>query len=155
MIVGETGTGKSTQLPQYLAECGWCADARRIAITQPRRVAAVTLATRVADEMQCALGAEVGYAVRFDEVTSAERTRIKFMTDGLLLRELMTDPLLTAYSVVIIDEAHERSVNTDLLCGLLRKILTMRADLRVVVSSATIDAEVYKRGLLQRYETAQ
>lgn len=103
----------------------------------------MTLAARVAEEMMCQLGEDAGYAVRFAEMVSA-KTRIKYVTDGILLRELMADPLLTAYSVVIIDEAHERSVNTDLICGLLRKIITVRLDLKVVVASATIDAEFFR-----------
>uniref|UniRef100_A0A1I8BCP8 RNA helicase n=1 Tax=Meloidogyne hapla TaxID=6305 RepID=A0A1I8BCP8_MELHA len=143
VVVGETGSGKSTQLPQYLAEFGWAEDGMKICITQPRRVAAVTLANRVAEEMMCSLGAEVGYAVRFDECIS-DKTKIKFVTDGLLLRELMSDPLLEAYSVVIIDEAHERSVNSDLVIGLLRKIIAIRDDLRIIVSSATIEAELFR-----------
>ncbi|CAK5088168.1 unnamed protein product [Meloidogyne enterolobii] len=140
VVVGETGSGKSTQLPQYLAEFGWAQEGKKICITQPRRVAAVTLANRVAEEMMCSLGSEVGYAVRFDECIS-DKTKIKYVTDGLLLRELMSDPLLEAYSVVIIDEAHERSVNSDLVIGLLRKIIAIRDDLRIIVSSATIEAE--------------
>ncbi|CAK5086902.1 unnamed protein product [Meloidogyne enterolobii] len=132
VVVGETGSGKSTQLPQYLAEFGWAQEGKKICITQPRRVAAVTLANRVAEEMMCSLGSEVGYAVRFDECIS-DKTKIKYVTDGLLLRELMSDPLLEAYSVVIIDEAHERSVNSDLVIGLLRKIIAIRDDLRIIL----------------------
>uniref|UniRef100_A0A915MIS4 RNA helicase n=1 Tax=Meloidogyne javanica TaxID=6303 RepID=A0A915MIS4_MELJA len=143
VVVGETGSGKSTQLPQYLAEFGWAQEGKKICITQPRRVAAVTLANRVAEEMMCSLGSEVGYAVRFDECIS-DKTKIKYVTDGLLLRELMSDPLLEAYSVVIIDEAHERSVNSDLVIGLLRKIIAIRDDLRIIVSSATIEAELFR-----------
>uniref|UniRef100_A0A915NES1 RNA helicase n=1 Tax=Meloidogyne javanica TaxID=6303 RepID=A0A915NES1_MELJA len=143
VVVGETGSGKSTQLPQYLAEFGWAQEGKKICITQPRRVAAVTLANRLAEEMMCSLGSEVGYAVRFDECIS-DKTKIKYVTDGLLLRELMSDPLLEAYSVVIIDEAHERSVNSDLVIGLLRKILAIRDDLRIIVSSATIEAELFR-----------
>uniref|UniRef100_A0A183CLS4 RNA helicase n=1 Tax=Globodera pallida TaxID=36090 RepID=A0A183CLS4_GLOPA len=143
IVVGETGSGKSTQLPQYLAEFGWAESGQQICITQPRRVAAISLASRVADEMMCRLGDAVGYAVRFDECISAQ-SRIKFLTDGILLRELMSDPLLQAYSVVIVDEAHERSVNTDLIIGLLRKIVAIRDDLRVIISSATIEAEIFR-----------
>uniref|UniRef100_A0A183BP15 RNA helicase n=1 Tax=Globodera pallida TaxID=36090 RepID=A0A183BP15_GLOPA len=143
IVVGETGSGKSTQLPQYLAEFGWAEGGQQICITQPRRVAAISLASRVADEMMCRLGDAVGYAVRFDECISAQ-SRIKFLTDGILLRELMSDPLLQAYSVVIVDEAHERSVNTDLIIGLLRKIVAIRDDLRVIISSATIEAEIFR-----------
>jgi ATP-dependent RNA helicase DDX35 len=101
------------------------------------------LANRVALEMQCSVGDRVGYVLRFNEVMS-ERTKIKFMTDGILLRELQNDPLLTKYNVVIVDEAHERSVTTDLLLGLLRRIITVRLDLRVIIMSATVDAELFR-----------
>ena len=107
---------------------------------QPRRVAATTVATRVADEMGCKLGEEVGYSIRFEDLTSA-KTRIKFLTDGLLLREALADPLLSRYSVIMIDEAHERSLSTDILLGILKKIRKRRTDLRIVVSSATLQAE--------------
>jgi ATP-dependent RNA helicase DDX35 len=93
--------------------------------------------------MQCSVGDKVGYVLRFNEVMS-ERTKIKFMTDGILLRELQNDPLLTKYSVVIIDEAHERSVTTDLILGLLRRIMTVRLDLRIVIMSATVDADLFR-----------
>lgn len=143
VVVGETGSGKSTQVPQFLYEAGWADNGRLICCTQPRRVAAITLATRVASEMQTALGDRVGYALRFNEVMS-ERTKIKYMTDGLLLRELQADPLLTKYNVVLIDEAHERSVTTDLLLGLLRRIIAVRLDLRVIIMSATVDAQQFR-----------
>ncbi|KAH7724470.1 DEAH protein box protein [Aphelenchoides avenae] len=143
VVVGETGSGKSTQLPQYLTESGWTSDGRSVLISQPRRVAAVSLAARVAEEMSCSVGSKVGYAVRFDDATS-DRTVIKYVTDGILLREMMDDPLLTKYSVIIMDEAHERSINTELALGLLRKVMTVRDDLRLIVSSATIDAEVFR-----------
>ncbi|CAI2349570.1 unnamed protein product [Caenorhabditis sp. 36 PRJEB53466] len=143
IIVGETGCGKSTQVPQFLLEAGWAADGRQIAITQPRRVAVVTLATRVAEEKDCILGHDVGYTVRFDDVSDKD-TKVKFMTDGLLLREILVDPLLSRYSIIMIDEAHERSCNTDILLGLLRKIMQVRNDLRIIVSSATLDAQLFK-----------
>lgn len=143
IIVGETGCGKSTQVPQFLLEAGWAADGRQIVITQPRRVAVVTLATRVAEEKDCILGHDVGYTVRFDDVSDKD-TKVKFMTDGLLLREILADPLLSKYSIIMIDEAHERSCNTDILLGLLRKIIQIRNDLRIIVSSATLDAELFK-----------
>ena len=111
---------------------------------QPRRVAATTVATRVADEMGCKLGEEVGYSIRFEDLTSA-KTRIKFLTDGLLLREALADPLLSRYSVIMIDEAHERSLSTDILLGILKKIRKRRTDLRIVVSSATLQAEDFLR----------
>uniref|UniRef100_A0A7E4VU60 RNA helicase n=1 Tax=Panagrellus redivivus TaxID=6233 RepID=A0A7E4VU60_PANRE len=144
VIVGETGCGKSTQVPQFLMEAGWCADKRVIGITQPRRVAAVTLATRVADEQLCRLGSKVGFVVRFGGVTSDD-TVIQYMTDGILLREMSADPLLLKYSVIMVDEAHERSVNTDLLLALLRRLQKVRYDLRVIVSSATLDAAYFRQ----------
>ncbi|KHN77076.1 putative ATP-dependent RNA helicase DHX35 -like protein [Toxocara canis] len=143
IIVGETGCGKSTQVPQYLMEAGWAADGRKIGITEPRRIAVVTLANRVAEERMTPLGEDVGYVVRFDDMTD-EKTKIKYMTDGIILRELMSDPLLTQYSIIMVDEAHERSVNTDLVLGLLRKIMLVRNDLRVIVSSATLDAILFR-----------
>ncbi|TKR77725.1 hypothetical protein L596_018643 [Steinernema carpocapsae] len=143
VLIGETGCGKSTQVPQYLMEAGWASDGRLIGITQPRRVAVVTLANRVAEEKMCLLGAEVGYCVRFDDVSS-EETKIKYVTDGILLREMMADPLLTKYSILMIDEAHERSINTDMVLGLLRKVVAIRKDLRIIISSATLDAELFR-----------
>lgn len=98
------------------------------------------MATRVAEEMRCKLGEEVGYSIRFEDLTSA-KTRIKFLTDGLLLREALADPLLSRYSVIMVDEAHERSLSTDILLGVLKKIRKRRPDLRIVVSSATLQAE--------------
>ncbi|XP_076176030.1 putative ATP-dependent RNA helicase DHX35 isoform X2 [Ptiloglossa arizonensis] len=140
VLVGETGCGKSTQLPQYLLEAGWCTDGKMIGITEPRRVAATSLANRVADERNCVLGTEVGYSIRFDNCTD-ETTRIKYMTEGILLRELMSDPLLTSYSVIVVDEVHERTLLTDIIMGLLKKIMRKRRSLKVVVCSATVDAE--------------
>ena len=140
VIVGETGSGKSTQVPQYLWEAGWAQSGECIVVTQPRRVAAITLAARVADEKGVKLGAEVGHSVRFDNCSS-ENTKVKFVTDGVLIREIMENPLLTNYSVIVVDEAHERSINTDLLLGLLKKVLKKRPQLRIIVSSATIDAD--------------
>ncbi|PKS10429.1 hypothetical protein jhhlp_002180 [Lomentospora prolificans] len=139
VIVGQTGSGKTTQIPQFLQKAGWCAGNKRIGITQPRRVAAITIAMRVAEEVGCEVGKEVGYAVRFEDVTS-QSTRIKFLTDGLLIREALMDPLLSEYSVIMVDEAHERSVSTDILLGLLKKIMKRRPDLRIIISSATIQA---------------
>ncbi|KAL4003847.1 putative ATP-dependent RNA helicase DHX35 [Acanthocheilonema viteae] len=143
IIVGETGCGKSTQVPQYLMEVGWASDGRKIGVTQPRRIAAVTLANRVAEEKSCRLGADVGYVVRFDDMTDSE-TKIKYMTDGILLREFMSDPLLTQYSILMIDEAHERSINIDITLGLLRKVIIARQDLRIIISSATLDAIIFR-----------
>ncbi|TPX44185.1 hypothetical protein SeMB42_g03260 [Synchytrium endobioticum] len=143
VIVGQTGSGKTTQIPQYLHEAGWATEGRVVACTQPRRVAATTVATRVAQEMAVPLGSTVGYSVRFDEKADPNSTRIKYMTDGMLFRETMLDPLLSKYSVVMIDEAHERSLYTDLLIGVLKKILKKRPELRIIISSATIDAEAF------------
>ncbi|KAK3321194.1 P-loop containing nucleoside triphosphate hydrolase protein [Cercophora scortea] len=140
IVVGQTGSGKSTQIPQYLEQAGWCADGKLIAITQPRRVAATTVAIRVAEEFGCEVGKEVGYSIRFEDVTSAT-TRIKFLTDGLLIREALVDPLLSRYSVIMVDEAHERSISSDILLGLLKKIRKKRQDLRIIISSATLQAE--------------
>ncbi|KAH8155842.1 uncharacterized protein LAJ45_00854 [Morchella importuna] len=142
IVVGQTGSGKTTQLPQYLNEAGWTRDDKIIACTQPRRVAATTVATRVAEEMGVRLGEEVGYSIRFEDMTSP-RTRIKYMTDGMLLREALVDPLLSRYSVVMIDEAHERSLSTDILLGILKKIRRKREELRIVISSATLQAEEF------------
>lgn len=141
VIVGDTGCGKSTQVPQYLAEAGWTNETMMIGITEPRRVAVTTLAARVAEESRSQLGNQVGYSIRFDECFSREKTKIKFMTEGILIREMMGDPLLNTYSVIILDEAHERTVSTDILMGLLKKVLRKRKDLRIIISSATVDAE--------------
>lgn len=179
MIVGETGSGKTTQIPQMLlehfcsSESGSCHQAKRpptIAITQPRRIAAITLASRVlsdineryqkgktatamrdmfrascptvdssaVDATMRSIGGLVGYSVRFQSQVS-RGTRIKFLTDGVLLREALVDPLLRRYRVIIIDEAHERSLRTDILLGFLKTLLLKRKDLRVVVMSATLD----------------
>uniref|UniRef100_A0ACD5XRQ4 Uncharacterized protein n=1 Tax=Avena sativa TaxID=4498 RepID=A0ACD5XRQ4_AVESA len=126
IVVGETGSGKTTQLPQFLYDAGFCQDGKVIGITQPRRVAAVTVAKRVAEECNDQLGKKVGYSIRFDDSTS-NATRIKYMTDGLLLREALLDPLLSKYSVIVVDEAHERTVHTDVLLGLLKKVQHSRS----------------------------
>jgi pre-mRNA-splicing factor ATP-dependent RNA helicase DHX16 len=119
IIEGETGSGKTTQLPQYLHEGGFTKDGMKIGCTQPRRVAAMSVAARVAEEVGCRLGNEVGYSIRFEDCTS-DKTVIKYMTDGMLLREFLTEPDLAAYSVMIIDEAHERTLSTDILLGLVK-----------------------------------
>ncbi|XP_022955010.1 probable pre-mRNA-splicing factor ATP-dependent RNA helicase DEAH9 isoform X1 [Cucurbita moschata] len=141
IIVGETGSGKTTQIPQYLKEAGWADGGRVIACTQPRRLAVQAVASRVAEEMGVKLGEEVGYTIRFEDLTNPDVTRVKFLTDGVLLREMMDDPLLTKYSVIMVDEAHERSISTDMLLGLLKKIQRRRPDLRLIISSATIEAK--------------
>ena len=124
VLVGETGSGKTTQVLQYLHHAGWTDNNKTVVCTQPRTLAAKSVATRVADEMNEKLGGLVGFAVRFDNRTSTN-TAIKFCTDGLLLRETMYDGLLSKYSVIMVDEAHERSLNSDILLGLLKKIMSM------------------------------
>ncbi|GBM31022.1 Pre-mRNA-splicing factor ATP-dependent RNA helicase PRP16 [Araneus ventricosus] len=138
IIVGETGSGKTTQLTQYLHEDGY-SKYGMIGCTQPRRVAAMSVAKRVSDEMHVQLGDEVGYAIRFEDCTS-EKTIIKYMTDGILLRESLRESDLDNYSAIIMDEAHERSLNTDVLFGLLREVVARRQDLKLIVTSATMDA---------------
>ena len=139
IVCGDTGSGKTTQLPKMLLEIGRAAKGRRIACTQPRRLAAVTMSGRVADELHEPLGGLVGFQHRFGRKLSGD-TRIKFMTDGVLLAETRDDPLLRQYDAIIVDEAHERSLNVDFLLGILKRILAKRRDLKVVVSSATLDA---------------
>lgn len=139
VVIGATGSGKTTQLTQYLIEAGYGGGGRRVGCTQPRRVAATSVARRVAEERGCRLGGEVGYAIRFEDRTSPA-TVIKYMTDGMLLREALLDPLLRDYAVVILDEAHERTVQTDVLFGLLKQCVRRRADLKLLVTSATLDA---------------
>lgn len=128
IIIGETGSGKSTQLPQFLSELY---STTCILCTQPRRVAAVTIAERVSKERNCILGNEVGYSIRFDDC-SGPLTKIKYVTDGVLLREIMTDPNLEKYNVVILDEAHERSLQTDILMGLLKQLQQRKPSLRFI-----------------------
>ncbi|KAK7842167.1 putative pre-mrna-splicing factor atp-dependent rna helicase deah4 [Quercus suber] len=140
VIIGETGSGKSTQLSQILHRRGYTKSGI-IGVTQPRRVAAVSVARRVAQELGVHLGDEVGYAIRFEDRTS-ERTHIKYLTDGVLLRESLSNPELSQYSVIILDEAHERSLNTDILLGLMKRLVRMRAsNLKVLITSATLDGE--------------
>eukprot|EP00887_Chlorella_sp_A99_P003973 scaffold11.g3973.t1 len=143
ILVGETGSGKTTQIAQFIAEAGYCQAGKKVVCTQPRRVAAMSVARRVAEEMDVLLGEEVGYSIRFEEC-SGPRTLIKFATDGMLLREAMTDPLLEKYSVIILDEAHERTLATDVLFGLLKEVLRQRPDLKLVVMSATLEAEKFQ-----------
>ncbi|MEQ2182894.1 putative ATP-dependent RNA helicase dhx33 [Goodea atripinnis] len=146
IVIGETGSGKTTQIPQYLFEAG-IGRQGLIAITQPRRVAAISLAGRVAEEKRTQLGKLVGYTVRFEDVTSPE-TKLKFMTDGMLLREAIGDPLLLRYTVVILDEAHERTVHTDVLFGVVKTAQRRRRELnkiplKVIVMSATMDVDLF------------
>ncbi|UPQ99353.1 P-loop-containing nucleoside triphosphate hydrolase [Chloropicon primus] len=141
IIVGETGSGKSTQIPQYLHEEGF-SKLGKIGCTQPRRVAAMSVAARVAEEMAVKLGNEVGYSIRFEDCTS-EKTIVKYMTDGMLMREFLGEPDLASYSVMIIDEAHERTLQTDVLFGLVKDIARYRNDIKLLISSATLDAEKF------------
>lgn len=145
IVVGETGSGKTTQLPQYLVEEGYTNSGKlQIAVTQPRRVAATSVAARVAEEMDVCIGKQVGYSIRFEDKTS-EKTVLKYMTDGMLLREILTDPELKRYSCIMIDEAHERTLATDILLGLLKDILVHRKDLKLLISSATMNATKFSR----------
>lgn len=144
IIVGETGSGKTTQIPQYLHEAGYTKNGMKVGCTQPRRVAAMSVAARVAEEMGVKLGNEVGYAIRFEDQTS-DKTVLKYMTDGMLLRELLTEPDLAGYSALMIDEAHERTVATDIACGLLKDIAKARPDIKLLISSATMDAQKFQK----------
>jgi pre-mRNA-splicing factor ATP-dependent RNA helicase DHX15/PRP43 len=149
VVEGETGSGKTTQIPQFLVNAGYAGyklnstggyAMKVVACTQPRRVAAMSIAKRVAEEMDVKMGQHVGYTIRFDDMTD-QSTHLKFMTDGMLLREAMTDPLLERYQCIVLDEAHERTLSTDVLMGLLKEVLPKRPDLRLVVMmSATLDA---------------
>jgi ATP-dependent helicase HrpA len=139
IVAGETGSGKTTQLPKICLELGRGVRGM-IAHTQPRRLAARTVAERIADELKVPLGEAVGYAVRFTD-RSREDTLLRLLTDGLLLAEIQSDRLLHRYDTIIIDEAHERSLNIDFLLGYLKRILPARPDLKVIVTSATIDPE--------------
>lgn len=141
VIEAPTGSGKTTQIPQILFESGineW----GKIGVTQPRRIAAYSVSKRIAQEMNVEMGRLVGYKMRFDDNTSIH-TQIKIMTDGILLEELRSDPLLSKYSIVMVDEAHERSLNIDFILGLLKEVLKQRKDFKVVVSSATINPKLF------------
>ena len=146
IVIGSTGSGKTTQLPQYLAEGGWASHENGLMIgcTQPRRIAAVSVAERVSFEMGVPVGQDVGYAIRFEEKTS-DKTLIKFMTDGLLLRESLTDRYLSRYGCIVLDEAHERSVNTDVLFGVMSGALRYRSDLRIIITSATLEGAKFSK----------
>lgn len=143
VIVGETGSGKTTQIPQYLREAGYTKRGK-IGCTQPRRVAAMSVASRVAQELGVKLGHEVGYSIRFEDCTS-DKTVLKYMTDGMLLRELLTEPKLDSYSVIMVDEAHERTLSTDILFGLVKDLAKVRPDLRLIISSATLEAKKFSK----------
>ncbi|XP_034097849.1 ATP-dependent RNA helicase DHX33 [Drosophila albomicans] len=144
LIMGETGSGKTTQIPQFLLQAGYATNGI-IGITQPRRVAAITIAKRVAQELSCNVGDTVGYTVRFEDTTT-ERTRIRYLTDGILLREAIRDRLLRRYSAIMLDEAHERTVNADVLFGIVKEAQQERrkhkmAKLKLIITSATMDID--------------
>eukprot|EP01119_Soliformovum_irregulare_P005784 TRINITY_DN1752_c0_g2_i1.p1 TRINITY_DN1752_c0_g2~~TRINITY_DN1752_c0_g2_i1.p1 ORF type:complete len:419 (-),score=110.75 TRINITY_DN1752_c0_g2_i1:916-2172(-) len=141
VLVGETGSGKTTQIPQFMIS--EVRGKQQIGCTQPRRVAAMSVSKRVADEMDVPLGEEVGYSIRFEDV-SGPKTILKYLTDGMLLREAMNDPLLERYGVLILDEAHERTLSTDVLFGLLKEVLKKRPDMKLIVMSATLEAEKFQ-----------
>jgi pre-mRNA-splicing factor ATP-dependent RNA helicase DHX15/PRP43 len=151
-IINYIYIGKTTQIPQFLVDADFCVPGQTcIACTQPRRVAATSIAQRVAEEMDVQLGVEVGYTIRFEDVSDKYKTVLKFVTDGMLLREAMTDPILSRYSVIVLDEAHERTLATDVLMGLLMEILPKRTkesseygELKVVIMSATLDAQKFQ-----------
>ncbi|XP_043488176.1 ATP-dependent RNA helicase DHX33 [Polistes fuscatus] len=149
IIIGETGSGKTTQIPQLLLSSGIVGVGGRVGITEPRRVAAVSIARRVAQEQGVETGKLVGYCVRFEDVTSPQ-TRIKYLTDGMMVREAMTDEILSDYSVVILDEAHERSVQTDVLLGVAKRAQNLRKlknlpPLKLLIMSATMDADKFAK----------
>ncbi|KAI0739572.1 pre-mRNA-splicing factor ATP-dependent RNA helicase PRP43 [Daedaleopsis nitida] len=146
VMVGETGSGKTTQIPQFVCYSDLPhTKGQMVACTQPRRVAAMSVAKRVADEMDVPLGKQVGYSIRFEDMTEPGVTFLKYMTDGMLLREAMNDPDLKRYSTIILDEAHERTLATDILMGLLKDLAKRRSDLKIVVMSATLDAQKFQR----------
>ena len=144
IISGDTGSGKSTQIPKMCLEAGRGIHGK-IACTQPRRIAATTIAARIADELGETVGNSVGYKIRFKDRTS-KRGYIKVLTDGMLLAEAQQDPRLTQYDTIIVDEAHERSLNIDFILGILKKLLKKRKDLKLIITSATIDTEKFSNG---------
>ncbi|CAG9106521.1 unnamed protein product [Plutella xylostella] len=146
VLVGETGSGKTTQIPQWCVEFSAVTGGKSkgVACTQPRRVAAMSVAQRVAEEMDVALGQQVGYSIRFEDC-SGPQTLLKYMTDGMLLREAMSDPMLEGYRVILLDEAHERTLATDILMGVLKEVIKQRSDLKLVIMSATLDAGKFQQ----------
>ncbi|CAF1182154.1 unnamed protein product [Didymodactylos carnosus] len=138
IVIGETGSGKTTQITQYLAEVGYTSSGK-IACTQPRRVAAMSVAKRVAKDYGCRLEQEVGYTIRFEDYTSPE-TKIKYTTDGMILREYLIDPDMNQYSIVMLDETQERTIHTDVLFGLMKQAVQKRGELKLIVTSATSDS---------------
>src|SRR5271169_5562413 len=143
IVCGETGSGKTTQLPKICLGMGRGVQGM-IAHTQPRRVAARSVASRIAHELKTELGGAVGYKIRFNDKVSPD-TSIKLMTDGILLAEIHGDPLLKKYDTIILDEAHERSLNIDFLLGYFKQLLPRRPDLKLIITSATLDAERFAR----------
>ncbi|KAL2829928.1 P-loop containing nucleoside triphosphate hydrolase protein [Aspergillus cavernicola] len=145
VFVGETGSGKTTQIPQFVLFDDLPQTQRKmVACTQPRRVAAMSVAQRVAAELDVNLGEEVGYSIRFEDMTGP-KTVLKYMTDGMLLREAMNDHELNRYSTIILDEAHERTMSTDVLMGLLKEVVQRRPDLKIIIMSATLDSQKFQR----------
>jgi ATP-dependent helicase HrpA len=143
VIAGETGSGKTTQIPKFLIDAG-LGQSGLLGCTQPRRVAALSVAQRIAEELGVTYGHEVGAKIRFTDQTRKD-TRIKVMTDGILLNEIQEDPLLRAYEAIVIDEAHERSLNIDFILGFLRQLSQQRKDLKIIITSATIDTETFSK----------
>ena len=139
IVSGQTGSGKTTQIPKMALELGRGGRGKQIVHTQPRRLAARTVAERIASEMGVKLGEEIGYQVRFNDESSS-KTKLRIVTDGILLAQIQRDPLLTRYDTIIIDEAHERSLNIDFLLGYLTTLLPKRKDLKLIITSATIDS---------------
>ncbi len=144
VLAGETGSGKTTQIPKFCLEAGLGAKGKIIGCTQPRRLAAVSVANRIAEELRTNCGDLVGYKIRFDEKTGS-RTKVKLMTDGVLLAEAQNDRMLSHYDCIIVDEAHERSLNIDFLLGILRMLIKKRPDLKVIITSATIDTKKFSQ----------
>ncbi|XP_062130713.1 ATP-dependent RNA helicase DHX15 homolog [Drosophila sulfurigaster albostrigata] len=144
VLVGETGSGKTTQIPQWCVDFAVSKGRKGVSCTQPRRVAAMSVAQRVSEEMDVILGEEVGYSIRFEDCSSP-KTLLKYMTDGMLLREAMSDPMLEQYQVILLDEAHERTLATDILMGVLKEVIRQRNDLKLVVMSATLDAGKFQQ----------
>eukprot|EP00941_MAST-03F_sp_MAST-3F-sp1_P003789 g3789.t1 len=144
IVTGDTGCGKSTQIPQYLSEAGWTADGRVVCCAQPSRVSAISISRRVAEELNVDIGEKVGYAVRYDQKKSS-RTRLVYMSYDRLIHELGIDPLLHRYSIIMLDEVHERTISCDIALGLLKRVLRERPiDFRVIVASATLNIECFK-----------
>jgi HrpA-like RNA helicase len=146
VVIGDTGSGKTTQIPQYVLEDD---PGAMVVVTQPRRIAAITVARRVAKEQDVRLGSHVGYAVRFDDC-STDKTSLRYVTDGLLLREAVQDPLLVKYTLVVVDEAHERTLDTDMLFGLLKRVQQQRTQhghpqLKMLIMSATLNVSMFVR----------